>query len=41
MRAIKKLKKKKAPGPNGIRNQVWKEGGGIMMENLHKCINEV
>ena len=40
-RAIRKLKRRKAAGQNGIKNEAWKEGGDILIENLHKCINEV
>ena len=39
--AVRKLKRKKAPGPNGIRNEAWKAGLGVLIEPSHKCINEV
>ena len=38
---VRKLKRKKAPGPNGIRNEAWKTGLGVLIKPLHKCINEV
>ena len=41
IRAVRKLKRKKAPGQKRIRNEAWKEGLGVLIGSLHKCINKV
>ena len=35
-KAIKKLKKRKASGPNEIKIEAWKEEGLILMKSLYK-----
>ena len=35
------MKRRKAPGPNGMKNEAWKEGWEYLIGPMHKCINEV
>ena len=41
IRAVRKFKRKKAPGLDGIRNEAWKARLGALIEPLHECIKEV
>ena len=36
-KAIKKLKRRKAPGPNGMKSEAWKEEWEYLIGPMHKC----
>ena len=41
VKAIKELKDGKAPGGDGIQAEVWKYGGAILSNKLHRWINQI